>query len=198
MAFGRNTAGLVVVVVLLAGVFTTMSTVAARRERKPANRLTLCGTSFLDLLKITDLSFEAVLDPVSSSRVWTKHVLCVLPPLPVKGLCFDAYNLTPLERKKVPLFSWLPPQWKAVICISDRHKGHYVSLNTIYGKPAAPQSIHRNSAVAFLKYRKPRFENRLDDDVKTRRGMFHDNATEECCYEGCTVEEVREYPCGPT
>ena len=35
----------------------------------------------------------------------------------------------------------------------------------------------------------------LSNHVLKRSSNGKDNAVEECCYEGCTIEEVSEYPC---
>jgi len=35
----------------------------------------------------------------------------------------------------------------------------------------------------------------LTTSVRTRRTVIRDNATEECCKEGCTYKEISEYKC---
>ena len=35
----------------------------------------------------------------------------------------------------------------------------------------------------------------LTTSVRTRRTVAFDNATEECCKEGCTYKEISEYKC---
>ena len=56
----------------------------------------------------------------------------------------------------------------------------------------APDVILKQKAMSFLKNRKHRYGK---DFQRSKRYFAADNAYEECCVEGCSIEEVREYPC---
>ncbi|KAJ7330199.1 hypothetical protein OS493_022720 [Desmophyllum pertusum] len=94
-------------------------------------------------------------------------------------LCYGAHE----AHKVGPIFNLCADQFKGTW---ERCCGHQCGVNAL--KRSLEQTMSAQKASSFLDSMSSHvFKRGSDDD--------DDNAVEECCVEGCSIEEVSEYSC---